>query len=221
MIVSDQRMPKMTGVEFLREVKRRYPDTVRIVLSGYTDLQSVTAAINEGAIYKFLTKPWDDELLRADVREAFGIYELRWENRRLARELKEANEALARFNLELEKRVEEKARHLQLNAASLKLSQELLNLLPVAVIGIDNDGMIVFANQLAHRLLDDSPSLLERPLQAILPQVAAALRHADDGWLAQPILLADACWARVSVQSLGQAPQTRGRLITLVMNEEA
>src|SRR6185369_3349926 len=60
-IVSDQRMPQMTGVEFLRRVKTLYPDTVRIVLSGYTELQSITDAINEGAIYKFLTKPWDDE----------------------------------------------------------------------------------------------------------------------------------------------------------------
>jgi CheY-like chemotaxis protein len=70
-IVSDQRMPGMTGVEFLRRVKTLYPDTVRIVLSGFTELQSVTDAVNEGAIYKFLTKPWDDDQLRAHILEAF------------------------------------------------------------------------------------------------------------------------------------------------------
>ena len=70
-ILSDQRMPNMTGVEFLRRVKIAYPDTVRMVLSGYTELQSITDAINEGAIYKFLTKPWDDEQLRANIAEAF------------------------------------------------------------------------------------------------------------------------------------------------------
>lgn len=70
-ILSDQRMPEMNGTEFLSRVKDLYPDTIRIVLSGYTDLKSVTDAINKGAIYKFLTKPWDDELLRQDIAQAF------------------------------------------------------------------------------------------------------------------------------------------------------
>lgn len=73
-IISDQRMPEMSGTEFLSKVKDIYPDTVRIVLSGYTDLKSVTDAINEGAIYKFLTKPWDDEQIRTHVRQAFIYY---------------------------------------------------------------------------------------------------------------------------------------------------
>lgn len=70
-ILSDQRMPEMNGTEFLSTVKELYPDTIRIILSGYTDLKSVTEAINEGAIYKFLTKPWDDGQLRSNVHEAF------------------------------------------------------------------------------------------------------------------------------------------------------
>lgn len=83
-IVSDQRMPVMTGSEFLSKVKEKYPETIRIVLSGYTELTSITDAINQGAIYKFLTKPWDDELLRAHVAEAFSRYEMKSENARLA-----------------------------------------------------------------------------------------------------------------------------------------
>ncbi|MDE3735827.1 EAL domain-containing protein [Pseudomonas resinovorans] len=70
-ILSDQRMPEMNGTEFLSRVKDLYPDTIRIVLSGYTDLKSVTDAINQGAIYKFLTKPWDDDQLRAVIAQAF------------------------------------------------------------------------------------------------------------------------------------------------------
>ncbi|HEV7799482.1 MAG TPA: EAL domain-containing protein, partial [Burkholderiales bacterium] len=73
-IVSDQRMPEVTGVEFLRRVKELYPDSVRMVLSGYTDLDSVTDAINQGAVYRFLTKPWEDSLLRAHIAEAFRRY---------------------------------------------------------------------------------------------------------------------------------------------------
>ncbi len=70
-VLSDQRMPEMTGTDFLSRVKELYPDTIRIVLSGYTDLDSVTDAVNRGAIYKFLTKPWDDEQLRSQIRQAF------------------------------------------------------------------------------------------------------------------------------------------------------
>jgi len=96
-IVSDQRMPGMTGVEFLSQVKELYPQTVRIVLSGYTELKSVTDAINKGAIYKFLTKPWEDDLLRHNIEEAFAHYELAHENERLAQELAQAKNELARL----------------------------------------------------------------------------------------------------------------------------
>lgn len=74
-ILSDQRMPEMSGTEFLSKVKDLYPETVRIILSGYTDLKSVTDAINEGAIYKFLTKPWDDKQLRSNVHQAFRYFD--------------------------------------------------------------------------------------------------------------------------------------------------
>jgi diguanylate cyclase (GGDEF)-like protein/PAS domain S-box-containing protein len=72
-ILSDQRMPDMSGTEFFSRVRQLYPETIRIVLTGYTDIESVTGAINRGAIYKFLTKPWDDDLLREQIREAFRI----------------------------------------------------------------------------------------------------------------------------------------------------
>jgi len=71
-IISDHRMPEMTGTEFLQQVKERYPNTVRILLSGYIERNSVTSAISLGTIYKFLTKPWDDEELRRVVREALA-----------------------------------------------------------------------------------------------------------------------------------------------------
>ena len=74
-ILSDQRMPEMSGTEFLSRARELYPETIRIVLSGYTDLESISDAINRGAIYKFLTKPWDDDLLRNNIREAFRHYD--------------------------------------------------------------------------------------------------------------------------------------------------
>jgi len=70
-IISDQRMPEMSGAEFFSQVKAIHPSTVRIVLSGYTDFQSVTDAVNRGSIYKFLTKPWEDNHIREHVQQAF------------------------------------------------------------------------------------------------------------------------------------------------------
>lgn len=74
-IVSDQRMPDMNGTEFLERVRDLYPGTIRMVLSGYTDLAMITDAINRGAIYRFLTKPWNDEELREHIRDAFRAHE--------------------------------------------------------------------------------------------------------------------------------------------------
>lgn len=76
-ILSDQRMPDMSGTEFLSRVRDLYPNTVRLVLSGYTDLDTITEAINQGAAYRFLTKPWSDNDLREHIRAAFRAAEQR------------------------------------------------------------------------------------------------------------------------------------------------
>ena len=76
-VLSDQRMPNMSGTEFLARVRSLYPDTIRLVLSGYTEIGTVIDAVNRGTLFKFLTKPWDDEALLAQLHEAFVYYELR------------------------------------------------------------------------------------------------------------------------------------------------
>jgi len=73
-IVSDHRMPGMSGAEFLGRVKKLYPDTIRIILSGYADLQVIAESVNRGEVFKFLTKPWSDDLLREHIRDAFERY---------------------------------------------------------------------------------------------------------------------------------------------------
>jgi CheY-like chemotaxis protein len=161
LVMSDQRMPDMTGVEFLRQVKTRWPEAMRIVLSGYTELESVTAAINEGAVYKFLTKPWEDEQLRTQVAGAIRYKRLEDENRRFRRDLEVANAKLAQANVHLEALVQEQRRWLQADDASLKLAHEILHRLPLAVLGCDIDGVVVFSNAAAEALLGrpDAPVL--------------------------------------------------------------
>lgn len=80
-ILSDQRMSDMNGTEFLGRVKMLYPNTIRLILSGYTDLSTVTEAINRGAIYRFLTKPWNDDHLRENIRQAFRTFDEQHSNR--------------------------------------------------------------------------------------------------------------------------------------------
>ena len=96
-IISDQRMPDISGTEFLHRVKTMYPDTIRILLTGYTDFRAVIDAVNQGDLYKVLSKPIEDELLRENVREAFRRYEIVAENRRLTKRL----EALERMQAEM------------------------------------------------------------------------------------------------------------------------
>ncbi|MCK4622767.1 MAG: Flp pilus assembly complex ATPase component TadA [Desulfuromonadales bacterium] len=83
LIISDHRMPGMTGAELLKQIKEKYPEVIRIMLTGFADIQSVMGAVNEGAVYKFITKPWNDEDLRLTVSLALQQYVLLQENKKL------------------------------------------------------------------------------------------------------------------------------------------
>jgi signal transduction histidine kinase len=93
-IISDQRMPGITGAEFFGRIKTEFPDAVRLLLTGYADIQAVIAAINDGNIFRYIPKPWDPMELDTIVREAFQRYALIVQNRRLVLELKETNTRL-------------------------------------------------------------------------------------------------------------------------------
>jgi two-component system, NtrC family, sensor kinase len=96
-VVSDYRMPGMNGVEFLQRVSRKWPDTVRIVLSGYADTPAVIGAINEGGIYKFISKPWNDDDLRVAVANAATLYFLQRKIKELMHNLKAKDDEIARL----------------------------------------------------------------------------------------------------------------------------
>lgn len=106
LVISDQVMPGMSGVEFLERVEKHHPETIRMMLTGYADLGSLTRAINQGHIYRYVPKPWEPDELRLDVRRALEAWQLRQQNVRLASELAVANERLQRENLFLRREVE-------------------------------------------------------------------------------------------------------------------
>lgn len=145
-VISDYRMPVMNGVEFLRVVYERCPETVRIVLSGYADTGAIVAAINDGHIYKFIPKPWNDDELRVTIQNCLERFFLQKRNRELLEEL-------AAANLALEAKVQRRTEQLELRNRALEFSQSLLGNLPVGVAGIDTNGMIAYCNDIATRLL--------------------------------------------------------------------
>ncbi len=213
-IVSDQRMPGMTGVEFLHRAKALYPDTLRMVLSGYTELQSIIDAINEGAIYKFLTKPWDDERLRGHVAEAFRQKELADENRRLARKVDSANADLAALNERLERTLTEQREQADLLATSAGSMRDVFDELPMAVLATDADGTLAFINREAERLLPQLAGNLGGPAGDCLPAalLTSELPTSPDGHVTVQVTLADLDFAVMSRVLPGVGP-ARGRLM--------
>lgn len=185
-IIADYRMPGMNGVEFLREVCRRWPDTVRIVLSGYAETAAVVSAINEGQIFKFVPKPWNDEELKVTIDNAVEMYQLQQKNRELLRELQVAQEQCQLHNHHLEGIVEKRTRTLQIQNEALMVAQSILNALPVAVLGIGNDDQIAHWNQrgmgfLVRWGIDPLGSLrrenLPQPIGRFLAEVGPRIEH--------------------------------------------
>ena len=120
LIISDQRMPEMIGAEFLARSQEISPHSIRIMLTGYSNIEAATQAINEGGIYRYITKPWDDDDIKMIVHEALARLDLEAENRQLTEELKVKNAELEDFNAKLEKKVRERTRELRLKVKELE-----------------------------------------------------------------------------------------------------
>jgi diguanylate cyclase (GGDEF)-like protein/PAS domain S-box-containing protein len=209
-IISDQRMPGMTGVEFLRKARTLYPDTVRIVLSGYTELQSITDAVNEGAIYKFLTKPWDDEQLREHVAEAFRHRKLVDENQRLTIEVQTANQDLAATNRRLSDMLKRGQERIARDETSLGIAREALQRLPLAVLWLDGDGQVALANDAAEAMFQAHGAVPGCAVARLVPELAGAL----NGGAAPASVRVDGRAYRLTVQEIGPGEQVCGTLLT-------
>lgn len=96
-LLSDQRMPEVTGVEFLKQSKERYPNIPRILLTGYTDVEVLANAVNEGDIYRYITKPWDELEIHNGILNAYDAYKAGRSLREKVEELERINDGLNRF----------------------------------------------------------------------------------------------------------------------------
>jgi response regulator RpfG family c-di-GMP phosphodiesterase len=108
LIISDQRMPGMNGAQFLEQSMALFPDAVRFLLTGYSDMEAVIYAVNQGKIHRYLTKPWNDAELLLLVRDALATVELRLENIRLTELTRQQNRKLEELNKNLEEKVKER-----------------------------------------------------------------------------------------------------------------
>jgi response regulator RpfG family c-di-GMP phosphodiesterase len=131
LVVSDMRMPEMNGAQFLEQVRNRWPATTRILLTGYADVASTVDAINRGEIYRYISKPWDDNQLLLTVRDALESSRLRRENIRLLALTQAQNEELTQLNAGLEQKVAERTAEIAqvnsfLNLANDRLKQNFL-----------------------------------------------------------------------------------------------
>lgn len=136
LVISDMRMPEMNGAQLLAEVHRRWPQTVRILLTGYADMTSTIAAINEGALHRYIAKPWDDQEVLLIVREACKHQALEREHARLEALTCQQNAELKTLNATLEAKVVERtaalqAAHGELGTAHDKLKAGFLNTIKV------------------------------------------------------------------------------------------
>ncbi len=113
LVISDMRMPEMDGATFLKAVRQRWPRAMRILLTGYADITSTVSAINEGEIYRYIAKPWDDTEMLTVVREACERQRLESENRRLTALTQAQNDELKTLNASLEQKVAERTAELR------------------------------------------------------------------------------------------------------------
>lgn len=126
LIISDQRMPGMTGSEFLEKSKDIFPDAMRFLLTGYSDMDAIIDAVNRGEIHRYLTKPWDDNDLLLQVRQSLEQYELILENKRLLALTGKQNKELEEVNKHLDKKVQERSKEIiEKNKELSRLNKEL------------------------------------------------------------------------------------------------
>ncbi len=112
LVITDQRMPGMTGTEFLEKIIPDYPDCIRIILTGFSDIAAVIQAINKGRVYRYITKPWDREEMKITIDNGLETYNLKQQNKRLFEELKDANLTLEQKVIDRTKKIEDQNREI-------------------------------------------------------------------------------------------------------------
>ncbi|MDH5475676.1 MAG: ATP-binding protein [Cyclobacteriaceae bacterium] len=119
LIITDQRMPLMTGVEFLEKTREKFPKVMRMILTGFSDMGAIIEAVNKGEIVNYINKPWKKDELKLTIDKALETYSLREENQQLLIQLQKSNKNLEDLNAHLEEKVEERTQELETKNSEL------------------------------------------------------------------------------------------------------
>ena len=192
-VMTDQRMPEMTGVEFLRRIRGDHPDAIRLLFTGYADIRAVIDAINQGNVYRYITKPWDPDELQTVIRQAVEQYDLLVERKRLLAELQVKNRELETANQELKQANELKEAFIRVASHELRTPLTILFGLTQLAVRTPNVvepvrtwlGNTLKAGERLNRLVDQLVKMLsagdfERPLERRPTDLAALLRQAAE-----------------------------------------
>ena len=201
-VMSDYRMSGMNGVDFLREVCKKWPDTVRIVLSGYADTASVVAAINEGEIYKFISKPWSQTELKDAVREALARYRTLEQTRTLAEEALAASTKMFDEHFGQFDGVQQRILELESALDEVKYYQWAYESSAVPLLIIPRSGRPVLANQAARTLWPKSAGATS-PLEELVARVTEFIEDTSAPTRQDWILPLNGSRWRVLVDPLG------------------
>lgn len=184
LIISDMRMPEMTGAQFLGKAKERYPEVTRILLTGYSEISSTISAINEGGIYHYLQKPWDEQDILLTVQRALEQQHLRKEAARLNEVVRKQNEELLTFNARLEKQVEARTEEIRQTVMFLENSQAEIKLNFLTMLKVFSNmielrsGMLGGQSDRVSALCRKIGKKLNRPDVEIQDMAIAGLLHA-------------------------------------------
>jgi response regulator RpfG family c-di-GMP phosphodiesterase len=159
LVLSDQKLPGIQGTELLKMVKEKYPNTIRMLLTGCVDISIAQEAINKGQIFKFIIKPWDNEDLRATIKLGIENYKLKLENIRLLKQIQQQNVELMNFNKTLEEKVANRTK--ELKDAYGKMNKTFLDTIQSLVLAIEakdpytkghSERVSIFSVELAKKL---------------------------------------------------------------------
>lgn len=170
-VVSDMKMPEMDGAEFLEQVAKRWPDTIRILLTGYADITSTINAVNKGSIYRYISKPWEDNDIRITVQQALKGKFLEKETKRLQDLTKSQNIELKELNDDLDKRVKMRTEEVRQTMGQLEIANSVLKKNYVTTIK-------VFSNII--ELSEDSESGLTRDITDLAQKITKKVGMSDD-----------------------------------------
>ena len=190
-IVSDQRMPGITGVEMLIKAQQLQPEVVRMILTGYSDIEAAIKAVNEGSIYRFLTKPWNDDELKIAVKQGVDHYKLLKKNKELFTLNQRQNLELKTLNETLNLRVKERTKTIiqknqELSELNKELSESFFKLIKIIVEIVETKSGDLAAHckrvAAAARYIADDMGIAEEEIEKI--EIAAMLH--DIGKISMP-----------------------------------